>query len=82
MALVDLIRNTVEPAVDSALLHLGAPLPLRVRIDLESASGGAPGTVTASVELQPARRDRQAAGGQEPAREVPEPASQQTGGRS
>jgi ATP-dependent Clp protease ATP-binding subunit ClpA len=61
VALVDLIRDTVEPAVDGALLRQGAPLPLRVRIDLEGASGAAPGTVTASVEQHPtARREAEA----------------------
>jgi ATP-dependent Clp protease ATP-binding subunit ClpA len=80
VALVDLIRETVEPAVDGALLHQGAPLPLRVRIDLEGAPGGAPGTVTASVEPQSPRRNREAAGAQEPARQ--EPARRESGGRT
>jgi ATP-dependent Clp protease ATP-binding subunit ClpA len=31
-ALVTLLRETVEPAVDTALLRVGAPLPLRVQV--------------------------------------------------
>jgi ATP-dependent Clp protease ATP-binding subunit ClpA len=46
VALVDLMRTAVEPAVDGALLSNGAPLPLRVRIDLD---GAAPGPASAAA---------------------------------
>jgi ATP-dependent Clp protease ATP-binding subunit ClpA len=66
VALVDLMQQTVQPAVDGALLRHGAPVPLRVRIDLDEAdaAGAAGGTdvdglvrglVRATVEAQAAR---------------------------
>jgi ATP-dependent Clp protease ATP-binding subunit ClpA len=49
VALVDLIREAVEPAVDAALLRNGAPLPLRVRIGLDAAPASATATAAAGI---------------------------------
>jgi DNA polymerase III delta prime subunit len=38
VALVDLIRALIEPSVDIALLEAAAPIPLRVRVSLESGA--------------------------------------------
>jgi hypothetical protein len=51
VALVELMRSAVEPPVDVALLHNAAPVPLRVRIDVDGDRVGA------EVVPVPARRD-------------------------
>ncbi|HEX2513126.1 MAG TPA: hypothetical protein VH257_00375 [Chloroflexota bacterium] len=64
VALVDHLRETVEPAVDGALLHHGAPIPLRVHLDVQGAAaekaaaggeGAEPAGLSVTIEPLPAR---------------------------
>jgi hypothetical protein len=61
VALVDYLRETVEPAVDGALLRHGAPVPLRVGLDVQGApasergEGEGPAGLSVTVAPVPAR---------------------------